>query len=88
MPGSPKPDSCSALRPDLVTDKRPDRGKPPRAGVCLHPIDVGQTTNRGILSLMFGIFLCLGEELLRHVVDEVTDMVRHGTRLLVAQDLG
>ncbi|MBV2155322.1 creatininase family protein [Kitasatospora sp. SUK 42] len=73
------------LRPDLVTDERPDHDNPPRAGVYLHPVDVGQTTNRGILSSTSGADAGLGEKLLRHVVDEATAMVRDGAGLLLAQ---
>ncbi|MBO1415155.1 creatininase family protein [Streptomyces sp. FH025] len=73
------------LRPDLVTDERPDHDDPPRAGVYLHPVDVGQTTNRGILSSTSGADAGLGEKLLRHVVDEATAMVRDGSGLLLAQ---
>ncbi|MEU9349886.1 creatininase family protein [Streptomyces griseoloalbus] len=73
------------LRPDLVTDERPDHDRPPRAGVYLHPVDVGQTTNHGVLSSTAGSSSALGEKLLRHVVDEATSMVRDGTGLLFAQ---
>ncbi|MFF4806218.1 creatininase family protein [Streptomyces sp. NPDC001351] len=73
------------LRPDLVTDERPDHDNPPRAGVYLHPVDVGQTTHRGVLSSTSGADAGLGEKLLRHVVDETTAMVRDGTGLLFAQ---
>lgn len=73
------------LRPDLVTDERPDHDAPPRAGVYLHPIDVGQTTNRGVLSSTSGSSAGLGEKLLRHIVDEATAMVRDGKGLLFAQ---
>ncbi|MFF8633780.1 creatininase family protein [Streptomyces pilosus] len=70
------------LRPDLVTDERPDHDSPPRAGVYLHPVDVGQTTHRGVLSSTSGSSAGLGEKLLRHVVDEATAMMRDGTGLL------
>ncbi|GAB1340191.1 hypothetical protein ACE1SV_67810 [Streptomyces sp. E-15] len=73
------------LRPDLVTDERPDHDDPPRAGVYLHPVDVAQTTHRGVLSSTSGSDAGLGEKLLRHVVDEATAMVRDGSGLLFAQ---
>lgn len=73
------------LRPDLVNDERPDHDRPPRAGVYLHPVDVEQTTHRGVLSSTSGSSAGLGEKLLRHVVDEATAMVREGTGLLFAQ---
>ncbi|MFJ6621773.1 creatininase family protein [Kitasatospora sp. NPDC091335] len=73
------------LRPDLVTDERPDHDDPPRAGVYLHPVDVGRTTNRGVLSSTSGADAGLGEKLLRHVVDEATAMVRDGDGLLLAR---
>jgi creatinine amidohydrolase len=73
------------LRPDLVNDERPDHDRPPRAGVYLHPVDVEQTTHRGVLSSTSGSSPGLGEKLLRHVVDEATAMVREGTGLLFAQ---
>ncbi|MEU3411754.1 creatininase family protein [Streptomyces sp. NPDC006658] len=73
------------LRPDLVTDERPDHDNPPRAGVYLHPVDVAQTTHRGVLSSTTGADAGLGEKLLRHVVDETTAMVREGSGLLFAQ---
>ncbi|MEK8170507.1 creatininase family protein [Streptomyces sp. M19] len=38
------------LRPDLVREDRPAHDRPPRSGVYLHPIDVRQTTNNGVLS--------------------------------------
>jgi creatinine amidohydrolase len=72
------------LRPDLVTDQRPDHDQPPRAGVYLHPVDVEKTTNRGILSSTSGSSAALGEKLLRHVVDEATTLVRDGKGLLFA----
>ncbi|MFJ3198511.1 creatininase family protein [Streptomyces griseoviridis] len=73
------------LRPDLVTDERPDHDNPPRAGVYLHPVDVEQTTHRGVLSSTSGSSAHLGEKLLRHVVDEATALVRDGSGLLFAQ---
>jgi creatinine amidohydrolase len=73
------------LRPDLVTDERPDHDNPPRAGVYLHPVDVAQTTHHGVLSSTSGADAGLGEKLLRHVVDEATAMVREGAGLLFAQ---
>ncbi|GAA2287434.1 creatininase [Streptomyces ruber] len=73
------------LRPDLVTDERPDHDAPPRAGIYLHPIDVEQTTHRGVLSSTSGASPDLGEKLLRHVVDEATALVRDGKGLLFAQ---
>ncbi|MDT0434468.1 MULTISPECIES: creatininase family protein [Streptomyces] len=73
------------LRPDLVTDERPDHDDPPRAGIYLHPVDVGQTTHRGVLSSTSGSSAGLGERLLRHVVDEATALVRDGSGLLFAQ---
>ena len=73
------------LRPDLVTPERPDHDRPPQAGVYLHPVDVGQTTNRGVLSSTSGSSADLGEKLLRHVVDEATAMVRAGHGLLFAR---
>ncbi|MGW2280085.1 creatininase family protein [Streptomyces sp. NPDC001770] len=72
------------LRPDLVTDERPDHDQPPRAGVYLHPVDVEKTTNQGILSSTSGSSAALGEKLLHHVVDEATAMVREGKGLLFA----
>ncbi|MCX4762371.1 creatininase family protein [Streptomyces sp. NBC_01275] len=73
------------LRPDLVTDERPGHDRPPRAGVYLHPVDVEQTTNQGVLSSTSGSSAALGEKLLRHVVDEATTLVREGKGLLFAQ---
>ncbi|MCS0603618.1 creatininase family protein [Streptomyces sp. LP11] len=73
------------LRPDLVTDERPGHDRPPRAGVYLHPVDVGQISNRGILSSTAGSSAALGEKLLRHVVDEAVALVREGEGLLFAQ---
>ncbi|MFI1359646.1 creatininase family protein [Streptomyces sp. NPDC020898] len=73
------------LHPDLVTELRPDHDRPPRAGVYLHPVDVGQTTNQGVLSSTSGASAALGEKLLRHVVDEATAMVREGEGLLFAR---
>ncbi|MFF9118722.1 creatininase family protein [Streptomyces massasporeus] len=73
------------LRPDLVTDERPDHDRPPRSGVYLHPVDVGQMTHRGVLSSTSGSSSWLGERLLRHVVAEATAMVCDGTGLLVDQ---
>ncbi|GAA4806376.1 creatininase family protein [Streptomyces ziwulingensis] len=72
------------LRPDLVTDQRPDHDRPPRAGVYLHPVDVEKTTNNGVLSSTSGSSAALGEKLLRHVVDEATTLVRDGQGLLFA----
>ncbi|MER6016185.1 creatininase family protein [Streptomyces bluensis] len=72
------------LRPDLVTNQRPDHDQPPRAGIYLHPIDVEKTTNHGILSSTSGSSAALGEKLLRHVVDEATTLVRDGKGLLFA----
>ncbi|MFI7240310.1 creatininase family protein [Streptomyces cyaneofuscatus] len=71
------------LRPDLVTDERPDHDQPPRAGVYLHPVDAEKTTTRGILSTTSGSSAALGEKLLRHVVDEATALVREGEGLLL-----
>ncbi|MFJ3494314.1 creatininase family protein [Streptomyces sp. NPDC086091] len=73
------------LRPDLVTDERPEHDEPPRAGVYLHPIDVDRATERGVLSSTTGSSAGLGEKLLRHIVDEATAMVRDGKGLLFAQ---
>lgn len=73
------------VRPDLVTDERPQHDNPPRAGVYLHPVDVEQVSNRGVLSSTAGADAALGEKLLRHVVDEAAALVRDGTGLLFAQ---
>ncbi|MCE0444938.1 creatininase family protein [Streptomyces tricolor] len=48
------------LHPDLVTAERPDHDRPPRAGVYLHPVDVEQISNRGILSSTSGSSAALG----------------------------
>ncbi|GAA1500569.1 creatininase family protein [Streptomyces bangladeshensis] len=73
------------LHPDLVTAERPDHDRPPRAGVYLHPVDVEQISNRGILSSTSGSSAALGEKLLRHVLDEAVALVREGEGLLFAQ---
>jgi len=73
------------LRPDLVTGERPEHDEPPRAGVYLHPIDVGKVTDRGVLSSTSGSSAGLGEKLMRHIIDEATAMVRDGRGLLFAQ---
>ncbi|GGU58363.1 creatininase family protein [Streptomyces daghestanicus] len=72
------------LRPDLVTDQRPDHDQPPRAGVYLHPVDAEKTTDRGVLSSTSGSSAALGEKLLRHVVEEATALVRDGEGLMFA----
>ncbi|MFE4874973.1 creatininase family protein [Streptomyces sp. NPDC056682] len=73
------------LRPDLVTTERPDHDNPPRNGVYLHPIDVEQATNKGILSSTSGSSAELGEKLFRHVIDEALAMIRQGEGLLLAR---
>ncbi|MEY9841037.1 creatininase family protein [Streptacidiphilus sp. EB103A] len=73
------------LRPDLVGESRPDHDHPPRSGVYLHPIDVQQTTNHGILSPTSGSSAALGEKLFHHVVAQAVDMVRAGDGLLFAR---
>lgn len=73
------------LRPELVTKERPEHDHPPRSGVYLHPIDVQQISNSGILSSTSGSSAELGEKLLRHVTDEALAMVRHGEGLLLAR---
>ncbi|ADI05935.1 hypothetical protein SBI_02814 [Streptomyces bingchenggensis BCW-1] len=73
------------LRPDLVTDTRLDHDRPPRSGVYLHPIDLAQTTNQGILSSTSGSSADLGEKLFRHVIAESVAMVREGEGLLFAR---
>lgn len=73
------------LRPDLVRADRPEHDRPPRSGVYLHPIDVRQTTNNGVLSSTRGASAPLGEKLFRHVVAEAVELVRSGEGLLLAQ---
>ncbi|ARQ68681.1 creatininase family protein [Streptomyces marincola] len=74
------------LHPGLVTEERPEHDAPPRAGVYLHPVDVEQISDRGILSSTAGASAALGEKLLRHVVDEAVNLVSDGKGLLSAQD--
>ncbi|MGW0650379.1 creatininase family protein [Streptomyces umbrinus] len=76
------------LRPDLVTDLRPDHDTPPRSGVYLHPIDVDQISNNGVLSSTSGSSAELGEKLFRHVTDEAVAMVREGAGLRRARTGG
>ncbi|MEU3622994.1 amidohydrolase [Amycolatopsis coloradensis] len=64
------------LRPDLVTDLRPDHDHPPRAGLYLHPVDVDRISNRGVLSSTSGSSAELGEKLFRHVIDEGVAVLR------------
>ncbi|MFD7334444.1 creatininase family protein [Streptomyces violascens] len=73
------------LRPELVAEERPEHDNPPRSGVYLHPIDVEQISNNGILSSTSGSSAELGEKLFRHVTDEALAMVRHGEGLLLAR---
>ncbi|UCM90246.1 creatininase family protein [Streptomyces marincola] len=73
------------LHPDLVTEERPEHDAPPRAGVYLHPVDVEQISDRGILSSTAGASAALGEKLLRHVVDEAANLVNDGKGLLPAR---
>lgn len=74
------------LRPDLVSDGRPDHDRPPGAGVYLHPIDVAQTTNNGVLSSTSGSSAELGEKLFWHVVSEAVALVRNGHGLVRGQE--
>ncbi|MFD0382237.1 creatininase family protein [Streptomyces stramineus] len=73
------------LRPDLVREARPGHDRPPRSGIYLHPIDVAQTTNEGVLSSTQGSSAALGEKLFRHVVAEAVALVRSGEGLLLAR---
>ncbi|AHH98915.1 creatininase [Kutzneria viridogrisea] len=70
------------LRPDLVTDLRPDHDRPPRAGVYLHPVDVDQITEQGVLSSTSGSSAELGEKLFSHVIEQAVAMIRDGAGLL------
>ncbi|MDT3396834.1 creatininase family protein [Streptomyces sp. B1866] len=70
------------LRPDLVSDLRPDHDRPPRAGLYLHPVDVARTTNQGVLSSTSGSSAELGEKLFWHVVSQAVALVREGYGLV------
>ncbi|GAA2230859.1 creatininase [Streptomyces amakusaensis] len=74
------------LRPDLVSDLRPDHDRPPRAGVYLHPVDVARSTNQGVLSSTSGSSAALGERLFEHIVSQAISLVREGEGLLRSND--
>ncbi|MEV6977559.1 creatininase family protein [Kitasatospora sp. NPDC093806] len=69
------------LRPELVSDARPEHDHPPRGGIFLHPADVTRTTNQGVLSSTAGSSAELGEKLFWHVVDQAVSLVRRGDGL-------
>ena len=70
------------VRPDLVSEIRPDHEHPPRSGVYLHPIDVNVVTNQGVLSSTSRANAEIGARLFQHIVDEVVQLIGTGEGLI------
>jgi creatinine amidohydrolase len=69
------------LRPDLVSDARPEHDDPPRAGVYLHPVDLSRTTTEGVLSSTTGATALIGDKLFEKVIAEAVSLVLSGDGL-------